>query len=708
MTRPRSPSPKLLLLDPDQDSHANKKDKRATTEASISMEPMLLPLNFSSSVSSTLPAPDKEPLLQPLDSSTPSQPSKITSDYPSLLPTMPSTSSSSTATTNFSPPPILNPIPSSSKSSTTLPTAARASKAVIPSSRPLSYEADPFPDEARQALSTEEDERMVFGFSTSQDVTSRQLVPAQDLVIESVPPNELSADLQELLAALGDTAFSLEGMKEDQVRASLDRVLRGEEEEEVTWQVPTHQEAVDREHLVFPDISKSARGDIVVSGTSRATSYFTDVPSEPAQRLSSLYAKSLLSSQRLLYLHPAGTSSHPYSLETRFKSGKTITNSIQEKLLSSYGNLVLKWLEWCEKEKISAEERFPADPRKVERWVSTLGGRYSPSWVRKHFNAISFWHSLHFLDIHFSDKIRRSIMRGVQTLAPAKKDKRRGITAYDILDVFEELDKEDVEKPEQKNRNLAIKACMSILFFGMGRIKDGTVERQGKWKGLGPEKLELRKQDIAAGLPPREFPKVPTFHPDYDASGSSFEFYKATVDQPPLLSFYVPHDKIKLKDGIKLQLPQQTAIHPSLDPVTAARNHVIANKPDADTPAFAYFGNKGQRRKLSRKEFKDRVNEALLAKGRPLIHGHSFRIGGNNLYRAAGINPEFVKPAGRWQSSTSYQIYARDAEKMSRKHLSNVVLGEEREDVLVKDTVEASSSGSEVVREDGSDEGDSD
>ncbi|GAA5905745.1 uncharacterized protein JCM6883_005434 [Sporobolomyces salmoneus] len=342
-------------------------------------------------------------------------------------------------------------------------------------------------------------------------------------------------------------------------------------------------------------------------------------------------------------------------------------NSIQETFLNTYANLVLVWLEWCEKEGFG-RRTFPF------RSSSRLGSNRLAWWSiqfllhSKTYNALGFWHNLHTEKFEISASIRRQILAGCTTLAPTAREDRRGVTIHDLLASFKAMGKENVEHPEQRPGNLAMKACALVLFWGMGRIKDGTVERQAVYEPYGKEKKNLGKKDIEEGRTPREFEKRLTFDPKFDSSGDSFTFYSGSDDKPPLVSFKIPHDKSKKKKGATLQLPQQIAIDPELYPVRACRDHILANK----------------RRNLVAKEFRDSFNKILSDAARPKIHGHSFRIGGSNAYRLAGINPEFVKPAGRWQHSSTYQIYGRDPERLSRAHLSNVRTGNEVEESLVK------------------------
>jgi hypothetical protein len=440
-----------------------------------------------------------------------------------------------------------------------------------------------------------------------------------------------------------------------------------------SWKVPEGVEAVNRKQLLPPNLENPNSHDILVSVDNDFSTYSLATEPNDIIRLSSDYAKTVDRQYLLLYLAPRNFQQNKtFSLENRWKAANTLLNSVQREVLNSNGLLVIRWLEWCERENVQLEDCFPAKAEFVSRWVAELGGSYSPSYVRKHFNAIEMWHRIHFIQFQVDPSLKAMILKGTTRIAPAPRDQRRGITISDMLWIIQELQKESEKDKRKIPRNLAIQAAMVLLFFGMGRSKDACLDRRTKYKALSKDQKRQIAAAKAIGQQPPVFEQILTFDPKYDMTASSFTFFKPSSTMPALVSAQLPFDKAKHKEGVKLQLAEQIAISPELDPVRNIKRHLLTNKVTSEDPAFSYLGDNGRRVWLTKSFFRKRINEALDEGKRPRISLHTFRIGGANFYTMAGVNPEIGRAIGRWAGKEVFQRYLRNKEKTARKFLANI------------------------------------
>ncbi|GAA5918985.1 hypothetical protein JCM1841_002673 [Sporobolomyces salmonicolor] len=454
-----------------------------------------------------------------------------------------------------------------------------------------------------------------------------------------------------------------------------------------TWRPPKDAETLNRKQVLPLDLERAAGGDIVVDAGPEFPTYSVATIPDDDIRLSSAYAKTVDRVDLMVMLAPSGYEGGKwFDLENRWNALNTVINSVQRDVLESNATLIVRYLEWCERNRIAPRERFPADPKTVLRWVAELGsGKWSPSYVRKHFNAVEMWHQVHFLPLDVDDKIKSRVLKGATRLAPMAREERRGITISDIVCVIEYFRGEANKDPKLGHRNLALVAAILMLFFGMGRSKDACLDRRTPFKRSTKKRRNTRASTQRLGRSPSDTHKTQTFDPKYDMTGASFTFHPATDELPAIVTAQLPFDKAKHRKGAKLQMAEQTAIDVDLDPVRAVANHLRANQPTANDPAFSFIGADGKTRVwLTKSFFRRKINEALEADGREKIHLHSFRIGGANFYVMAGANAEIVRAMGRWASFDVFTRYLRHKTVYARKFLANIALGapaeEEEED----------------------------
>lgn len=439
------------------------------------------------------------------------------------------------------------------------------------------------------------------------------------------------------------------------------------------WHPPQDEVPVNAMQPAVPSLTLDPKGDIPVTtentyGPASSLSIATVV--DDSIRLSSSYAASLARVDMLILLAPCGFRDRPsLSLETRWNTARTLLNSMQLRRVEALSGLVLRWLRWCEEENVPPEHRFPAQERMVFAWIAGLGGKYSPGYIQQHYQALQFWHHLHLLPFSLDPALRSRIARGSTNLAPKSRDDRRGITVHDMLDIYKYLMNENKGNPEKACRSAAFWAACLFGFFGMARCKDFTLPRRT------PYKKATKKNPNAK--------KVKTFDPDYHTHGGCFTFFKGSSKFPPVVKVMIPYDKVRKRKGDHIQIAEQADFHPCLDPVFAFAEHLRMNKPTANDPAFSFYGDNGKRMFLTRSFFIQHIRDALSAAGRDSnVHGHSFRIGGANFYKLAGVDPELIKCTARWRASASYQRYQREKERTARTLMANLRFEMEDEDKL--------------------------
>ncbi|GAA5982316.1 hypothetical protein JCM11641_002008 [Rhodosporidiobolus odoratus] len=428
------------------------------------------------------------------------------------------------------------------------------------------------------------------------------------------------------------------------------------------WTPPEDEEAFNRMQTTVPLLYKKFNGDILVTDTTTygpAASFSADTALSDTVRLSSAYAKSIPRIDLLVLLAPAGyTANEVTSLETRWKVARTFLNAVQQRRLEAFAGLIIRWFEFCEKEKVAVEKRFPADHTWLYKWLGTLRGVYCSSYIRTHLNALQFLHHLHLLPFNPDNGILRHIITGAGNIRPPPREDRRGLTIYDLIAIYEGLQNEAVKNEKKEKVNAAIWAALVVGFFGMCRVKDITLPRATAFK------RQSKKH-------PDEAP-VRTFDPNYDAHGGSFQLYKETSKFPSLLVFTIPYDKIRKQRGAKINIAEQSEFNSCLDPVAAVKVHIALNEPSVEDPAFSYYGDNGQRRWLTRSFFVKKIGEILREAGRDnVVHGHSMRIGGANFFKLCGVDVEIIKSNARWASSASWRVYQREKETTARTLMAN-------------------------------------
>ncbi|GAA5931268.1 hypothetical protein JCM1841_000879 [Sporobolomyces salmonicolor] len=362
------------------------------------------------------------------------------------------------------------------------------------------------------------------------------------------------------------------------------------------------------------DLLLAPDGDILVE--SAVT--FTDSPvSNPILRLTAAYAIKIPRLSRLFYLLPAARpdTSHCYSLEVLQKRAQVLAVATSEKVVGYYGFIVWRYLEFCDNEQIPLPERFPISRQAALLFLSSLAGSLAADTIRTYFNGLRTWHVLHDLELDVPEAAWKLTYKGLKKSQPDAREPRPPATFVDLLAIRKHLDL-------TLGHDACIWAACCVAFWAMARPGDVTIA------------------------------KLSAFDPKRDSTVSDVRFIPATHDFPEHVSIRLPFDKVQGAKGDFLILTNQSG-KPELDPIVALRNHLTVNKPKSSNFLFSslpWNGSRDHLVPLTGDYFRKKINEFLQKEHRPVIAGHSWRIGGATFYLLAGIHPDFIKKIGRWRS----------------------------------------------------------
>ncbi|GAA5928141.1 hypothetical protein JCM1841_006143 [Sporobolomyces salmonicolor] len=351
---------------------------------------------------------------------------------------------------------------------------------------------------------------------------------------------------------------------------------------------------------------------------------FTDTTvTNPLLRLTADYAAAIPRLSRLFLLGPATSSpALVVSVEILQRRAAVLAAAMSEKVLGYYGFIVLRYLTFCDKEDIPLNQRFPIPRQAALLFLSSLAGSLAADTIRTHYNGLRTWHSLHDLEFDVPAAAWNLTFKGLKRLQPGPKQQRPPATFLDLLAILKHLDL-------SVGHDACLWAACCVAFWAMARPGDVTIS------------------------------KLTAFDPERDATVSDVRFIAATDDFPAHASIHLPFDKVLGKRGDSLTLTNQSD-KPELDPIAALRNHLEVNQPRPSQFLFSslpWNGSRDHLVPLTGDYFRKKVNEFLKAEHRPVIAGHSWRIGGATFYLLAGVHPDFIRKIGRWRSDAFFRYW---------------------------------------------------
>ncbi|GAA5873388.1 hypothetical protein JCM1840_007366 [Sporobolomyces johnsonii] len=530
---------------------------------------------------------------------------------------------------------VFNPASLDSPSPPGSPTPDQGTS-VLPPQLPASGVAHPAP-KAAECMSSARQASLEVPFTSVEGAEAHELDLAANLRRELV-----SLDLQgELGESLEDFAMSA---PVEVLQARVDvtgSAILFHHERTVLF---AHLNCFDRSVTTVPNYLLTPTGDIPVE----LDIALTDSPeSNSLLRLNPTYAGKLSRLTRLILLPPftCPSDSHPFSPAVLQKRAEVLAVAISEKTMGYYGYIVLRFLEFCEKEHVPLPQRFPIPRNTALLFLSSLAGSLAADTIRTYFNGLKTWHLLHDVELDVPETAWRFTLKGIKKQAPLSKAQRPPATFHDLLAICKHLNLEN-------GYNACFWAACCTAFWAMARPSDVSLENRT------------------------------SFDPEYDATPADAQFFDATADFPAHTSIHLPYDKVNGKKGDDLILMNQSD-KPELDPIAALKNHLAINHPLPDQFLYSslpWDASQVHLIPLTGDHFCQRVNDILKKEKHPIIAGHSWRIGGATFYLLAGVHPDFIHKVGRWRSEAFYR-YWREIKVLAALNLQDaacVDVGEAR------------------------------
>jgi len=544
-----------------------------------------------------------------------------------------------------------------------------------PRSRPRSPEKDTDSFELNLYPPSPKRSRGEEPHSTSTSTsTSSQLLPLVPQQMSTPEPLEFDQSEQELLRAMmtelgindalpGKDSSILDFLSQDDNTLMNAATVVGSAVEK--HQLVSVGTETSKSYRSFPrDLSLTPTGDIPVHSEETISAvpwenYSSTKDIEIASRLKPEFARSLPRELVMYYLvpYPPPPASSSFDLETLQQRALVLFNIVGLKTLKAYGGTIIRFLDFCEKQKIPLGKRFPTDPKVMDMFLSSFATKVRADTVRKYADAFKMWHTINRQPFPLSSAALKTTIKGLRAVQPAGRSQRPPATYKDLIALHEDLDQSDPP-------NICLFAAATTAFFAMARSGDVTI------------------------------PDRDAFDPEKHANGSSISFFPATRDFPEYATIKLPFDKVLEKEGDTLIIVSQS-MDPRIDPIAALRKHIEVNSPSpsdflfSSIPRSTYKGT-AARYPLTKDHFMNTTNDVLRKRGRRLLSGHSWRIGGATQYLLAGVHPDFIKVVGRWRSD-AFLVYWRNIKIIAAKNLSDAALQDYADEPIPSKTASTSS-----------------
>ena len=333
-----------------------------------------------------------------------------------------------------------------------------------------------------------------------------------------------------------------------------------------------------------------------------------------------------LSNASRSFFHPqvSANKDHPrnprfiFSRESISRVNHTLRNSWAPSTLNGYASSVTLFNRYCNQEGIPINLRLPASEFLLCAFAASNAGKLSGKTIRKHISALKAWHHIHDMDWNGNTRLRL-VLRGTHNLSPphSRKPIRPPIDRKMLSDLISNLNLQDPF-------DTCVAACATTAFWGQCRLGELLGDSRASLDiTLLPARSNLRRSRDESSYTLR-LPRTKTHH----------------------------HG-----DNVVLAHRQSTT-----NPLRLLQLHLKTSILSGDLPLFSYHTPQGPSM-LTKRDFLTRCNTIWVRKGHPRITGHSFRIGGTTELLLAGVPPDIVKAAGRWNSD-AFLRYWRCLEKL--------------------------------------------
>ncbi|CAA7262997.1 unnamed protein product [Cyclocybe aegerita] len=271
--------------------------------------------------------------------------------------------------------------------------------------------------------------------------------------------------------------------------------------------------------------------------------------------------------------------------------------------LEVYGTGLLTWHAFCDKNRVSEDQRAPASPLLIASLIATLSGAFSGGTIANYVYGIRAWHILHGVPWKMVDPELEALLKAAEKATPptSKRKKRQPYTKDFMVAIRGQL---DLSTP----LHAAVYACLTTTFWSAARVGEFTVKN-------------LTSFDANKHVKPSNVTTT--------TDQNSFE----------TTEFFIPSTKSEPTNRETVSWSRQNG---DTDPETAFHNHIDVNSPPNGGHLFAYKVGSGYK-PLTKHKFIQILTTAARAAGLEPLQGHGIRIGSTLEYLLRGIPFDVMK-----------------------------------------------------------------
>ncbi|KAF7323826.1 hypothetical protein MKEN_00603900 [Mycena kentingensis (nom. inval.)] len=305
---------------------------------------------------------------------------------------------------------------------------------------------------------------------------------------------------------------------------------------------------------------------------------------------------------------------------------ETLLRAHEPTTREGYGAGLLRFHQFCDRERIPESVRMPADRALLSAFVADAAGSCSGKCIRNWLSGLRLWHQFNDATWHGREGWLPTLTKAADKAGVAFKRPLRGPIEFSHLRALRSSLNLNIP------RDAAVWASALAAFWGCRRLGEMLVSSAAKFD---PARNTCRNTRISAS----------------SSNGRSVR------------SIHIIWTKTTASAGGECILTQVQGPDADLCPVAAWDNHVRVNhSPPPNTPLFSFRSGSSWSH-LSKPMFLNISMPIFNTAGLDRVFGHSYRIGGSLALLSAGVAPEIVAKIGGW-SSLCFLIYWRRLESI--------------------------------------------
>ncbi|KAJ7084922.1 hypothetical protein C8R44DRAFT_894032 [Mycena epipterygia] len=311
-------------------------------------------------------------------------------------------------------------------------------------------------------------------------------------------------------------------------------------------------------------------------------------------------------------------------LQARIYEG--LLRATTEQTRETYGAGMLRYHQFCDRERIGENARMPADRLLLAAFIAEAVGTCSGKCLRNWLNGLRLWHLFNDAEWHGDEGWLPSLKKaGDRAGVPFKRAPRGPITKAHLR---------------------ALRAYLDVT-TGFGAAA-WSAACTGYWGCRRMGELVIKSAE--------------KFLLEHDTCRDTRTSY-GVVNEHEVVDFHIVWTKTTNILGATCILTQVKGPDADLCPTWAYKNHLAVNySPPPLTPLFA-FREHGTWRPLTKDHFLRTTSAAYNTAQLATVFGHSYRIGGSVELLLAGVEPEIIMKLGGW-TSLCFLIYWRRLEQI--------------------------------------------